>query len=323
MRGLNEHAIIKEIIRHLGHPAPPVSRIGNDVASIPCGEGMLIAKSDMLVAKTDVPVQMTLEQAARKSIVMCVSDFVAKGVRPRYALISLGIPKGWERRQVLELARGFKRAKEEFSLEIVGGDTNECDDLVIDCTMLGFAGKTVPRSGAVSGDVVFVTGLFGNQSAGLRILTKGASAEPSFRERAVLSVLEPQARLSLGVALAEAGLVNAAMDSSDGLAICLHEIAEQSNVHVEVDRVPDARGVRVFAEEHGVPLEDLVFYGGEEYEIVGSASASLFPEACRVARGLGCSLTAIGRVVKGKPGVTLKVDRRKTSIRKKGWIHLA
>lgn len=323
VKRLDELGIIELFVEQLGQPSPPASPIGDDVAVLPVGRGFLVAKTDMLVAKTDVPRGMSLRQAARKSVVMCVSDFAAKGVKPRYALLSLGIPRSMDRRGVLDLAKGFRDAKRKYSVEIAGGDTNECDDLVIDCCMLGFAEKVVPRSGAKIGDVVVSSGLFGLQPSGVRILTENAWAQPAFRKRAVRSVFEPNARLGLGLALAEAGLLNSSIDSSDGLAISLHEIAEKSMVSIEVQRVPYAPGVREFAETHGLPIRDLLFYGGEEYEIVGTMAEENFREAQKVAGGLGVSLAIVGRVVEGEPGVTLNEDGEKSRIERKGWIHLA
>ena len=61
----------------------------DDVALLDKG---IVIKSDMLVASTDVPPGMEAWQIARKSVVSCISDLAAKGVRPYGAVISLGIP---------------------------------------------------------------------------------------------------------------------------------------------------------------------------------------------------------------------------------------
>ena len=53
----------------------------------------LVAKVDTLVESTDVPPGMKLEDVARKSIVSCVSDFAAKGVRPIFGIVSSNYPK--------------------------------------------------------------------------------------------------------------------------------------------------------------------------------------------------------------------------------------
>ena len=84
MTKLDEKQIIRIFANKLG-----ISNL-DDVALIDKG---IVIKSDMLVASTDVPSGMKPWQAARKSIVSCISDLAAKGVRPHGAVISLGIPK--------------------------------------------------------------------------------------------------------------------------------------------------------------------------------------------------------------------------------------
>ena len=45
-----------------------------------------VLKTDMLVGKTDIPRKMSHWQAARKAIVMNVSDFASKGAQPTASL---------------------------------------------------------------------------------------------------------------------------------------------------------------------------------------------------------------------------------------------
>ena len=95
-------------------------------------------------------------QIARKSVVACVSDLSAKGIKPYVSMISIGIPKKYSDTEIEDLANGFKIASKEFGVSIVGGDTNESRELVIDCCMIGFSGNSVAkipkRNGASSGD---------------------------------------------------------------------------------------------------------------------------------------------------------------------------
>ena len=61
------------------------------------------------------------------------------------------------------------------------------------------------------------------------------------------------------------------MDSSDGLAICLHTLAQASRVGMRMDRLPyNRRYLERFASENHYRVDELVLYGGEEYEIVGT-----------------------------------------------------
>ena len=117
------------------------------------------------------------------------------------AVISLGIPKACSTcgEDIEGLAEGFAIASNEFGVKIVGGDTNEAGELVIDCTMIGFPRFKVPtRNGAKPGDFVIVSGAFGFAPAGLAILLQDANAitVASFRKHAVKSVLEPHPRQS-------------------------------------------------------------------------------------------------------------------------------
>ena len=73
---------------------------GDDVSAINLNDKQVaVLKTDMLVGKTDVPKQMSLTQAARKAIVMNISDFASKGVQPSAALVALGLPRGFNRKR--------------------------------------------------------------------------------------------------------------------------------------------------------------------------------------------------------------------------------
>ncbi|MDP8902430.1 MAG: thiamine-phosphate kinase, partial [Thermoproteota archaeon] len=251
MTKLDEKQIIQIFANKLG-----ISDL-NDVALLDKG---IVMKSDMLVASTDIPSGMEAWQAARKSIVSCVSDLAAKGVRPHAAVISLGIPDSYSmlRPYIEGLAEGFAIASKEFGVKIVGGDTNEAAELVIDCSMIGFSTFKVPtRSGAKPGDYVIVSGPFGFAPAGLAILLQNAitvsssnssSDSVTFRKHAVKSVLEPYPRQSFGLALAR--YFSSSIDSSDGLAVSLYELASQSEgVDIIIYNIPFVEGLDEFAQE--------------------------------------------------------------------------
>ncbi len=53
---------------------------------------------------------MKLADAARKSIVACVSDFAAKGIKPQYGIISVNLPKTISRLKIDEIAEGFRKS---------------------------------------------------------------------------------------------------------------------------------------------------------------------------------------------------------------------
>jgi len=307
MSKLDEKEIIQILASRLG-----ISEL-DDVAVIANG---VVLKSDMLVASTDVPHGMKAWQIARKSIVSCVSDLAAKGVQPHSATISLGMPDNCTRSYVEGLAEGLAIASREFGVKIVGGDTNEANGLVIDCNMIGFAKhKLPPRRGAKPGDVVVLSGMFGLQPAGLAILMRNALASGAFRKQASDSVLVPMPRQRFGLVLAK--YFSSSIDSSDGLAISLYELARQSGVNISIEEFPAAEGLEQFARENGLDTHELVFYGGEEYEIVATITKSKVKKAMSAAKKAGIDLHVVGSVKRGTGNVFV----RKKLLEDRGYVH--
>lgn len=311
--------MIETVVAKSRKPPRGYSKIGDDVAVVPLGRGKAVLKTDMLVEHTDMPRGMTYRQAARKAVAMCVSDFAAKGAEPDSFMVSLGLKRGTPQRLVDEIGSGLGDAEERWGVHLVGGDTGESKELVIDCAMLGFAERVVPRGGASPGDVLVVSGWFGYPPSGLRLLEGGARSEPAFRRLAIKSALEPDPDLRVGLALSP--FLTSSMDSSDGLARSLHTLANQSSVGFEVDRLPVGDGVAAFAESNGLDVERLVLEGGEEYLIVGTVRKSDLKRAARAVSSAGGELLAIGSAGSAH-GVVMKKGSSEVPVRDEGWTHL-
>ncbi len=320
---LGEREIIDLIRSRLSvMPALPVP-FGDDVSAVEIGKGRVaVLKTDMLVGGTDVPRGMSLWQAARKAVVMNVSDFAAKGVKPVALLVSLGLPRGLMRKDVEEIARGLNAGAREYGAYVIGGDTNEASDLVITVSLFGTAKRKalMLRSGAKAGDIVAVTGFFGKTAAGLRLLLDGYAASKGLREVLLSAVYMPKARLLEGLALRGSGAVSASIDSSDGLAWSLHELARMSGVGFVVNSVPVADEVRRFAEFNGLDALELALYGGEEYELVVTVKPKLWVDAETIVEAMGGCLLPIGKVTRDSQ-VLVVVDGEKRLVEARGWEH--
>jgi thiamine-monophosphate kinase len=303
---LGERAIIRLMRNHFETMPNVVVPFGDDISAVPGtivdGE-VAILKTDMLVGRTDVPCEMNIWQAARKAVVMNVSDFAAKGVQPKAVLVSLGLPANFMSSDLEELATGLNAGAREYGAYVVGGDTGEACDLIISIHIYGSAEKKglMLRSGAKAGDILAVTGFFGKSAAGLRLLLddKLKSSETLY-DGLVNSVLMPKACLKEGLALQRLGAVTASMDSSDGLAWCLHELGQESDVGFVVDCLPVAEEVRHFAEVNEIDLSELVLYGGEEYELVVTVNPKMWSEAQHALESLGGKLLPIGKATRNK-----------------------
>jgi thiamine-monophosphate kinase len=320
---LGERRIIELFLERFRRTPEMTVPFGDDVAAIVLNnEDVAVLKTDVLVGTTDIPLTMTLRQAARKAVVMNISDFAAKGVKPRAVLAAVTIPRDYTTKEIEEIGDGLNAGVEEYDTFIIGGDTSEGVDLTICCMVFGVAKRDdlILRSGARKGDMLAVTGLFGKTSAGLKILMEGHVTPIDIREKLVESVKWPKARLREGLALAKTGVVTASIDSSDGLAICLHELKKNSTVGLDVTNVPIALEAREFAEIHGLDPEALALYGGEEYELVLTVKPEGWRRAVKAVADVGGSLIAIGNVVEGTEVNQIK-ENRVEPIPLRGWEH--
>lgn len=319
---LGERKIIELILECLDQMPNPLIPFGDDASAVDLGTDKLaVINMDMLVGKTDVPKTMSLWQAARKAVIMNISDLAAKGAQPLALLASIGVPPNLTKTDIQQIGKGLNAGAREYNTYILGGDTNEASDLIISCMALGVCRKhhLIKRSGAKPGDYVAVTGSFGKTAAGLKILMNGLSA-PEIRGELVASVLMPKARVKEGMILAQSQATTASIDSSDGLAWSLHEISRASNVGFHLDKLPIAPEVERFAKIHGFDPVELALYGGEEYELLVTIKSKLWQEAKKAVENVGGSLIKMGLVTEEKQ-LLLQTDGKLVSIEARGWEH--
>ena len=315
MSELSEKKIIELFQSKLGN----ASFVPEDVESFKIGKEKLVVKIDTFVESTDLPPRMKLEDAARKSIVSCVSDFAAKGVKPAFGIVSLTIPKKLSRSNIQSLAKGFQKAAREFGLKILGGDTNEGKELVITFSLFGTTKKIVNRNSAKTDHVIITSGSFGYTGAGLSILLKGKKSSKKFGTKAKNAVLKPRCRLLFG--LKNKKYFSSSMDSSDGLSTTLNEMSSQSKKKFIITSMPSENNVLEFAASNKLNPNDLILNGGEEYEIVATTNKSNLPKIRNYAKKHKINLYEIGYVTKGR-GVFYKKNGRLVRIMDEGWQHL-
>ncbi len=314
MTKLNERKIIQIFQNNFGKN----KFISEDVEFFKIGKTNFVAKVDTLVESTDIPLGMKLQDAARKSVVASVSDFASKGVKPQYGMISITIPKKFSKQKIKELAIGLGKASKEFSFRFVGGDTNEGKELVIQVSLFGSSKKIITRKGAKTNDVIVTTGPFGYSSAGLKILLAKKKASAKFSKKAKKAVYNPVPRLKFGISSGK--FFSSSMDSSDGLSSTLHEMSKQSKKKFILTKLPTNQDVFEFAKKNRMDPLDLIFNGGEEYEIVATINPKFLSKIKSNAKAQKISLFEIGYVSNGS-GVLYKTNSKTIQIKNKGWQH--
>lgn len=291
-----------------------------DVEIFRLGKKFGVIKTDTLVESTDVPPQMSPEQIARKSMVAPLSDFASKGVKPKHGIISISLPREYPRSKLIGLAKGFKDASRQFGVKILGGDTNEAKEIVISVMLFGITNKITARSGAKQGDIIVTTGNFGRTSAGLGILLHKNKSHGKFRKLAIDSVLSPKPRLGFGVLAAK--YFSSSMDSSDGLSATLAQMSAASKKRFIITQIPKDAELDEFAETNHRNIIDLVFNGGEEYEIVATIPPKNIEKIKKIAKSKKINLIQIGHVQNGKD-VFFQHGKKHIRIKDKGWTHFS
>ena len=314
MTKLSEDKIIKIFQTKLGNK----KFISEDVETFTLGKTKIIAKIDTMVESTDIPKKMKLSDAARKSVIACVSDFAAKGVKPEYGIISINLPKTISRVKIDNIVNGFKKACKEYGISIIGGDTNAGKEIVFNVCIFGNSNNIVTRKGSKKDDLIFVTGPFGYTSIGLNILMNNKKEKNNFVKKSIKSVINPKPKLSFG--LKNKKYFSSSMDSSDGLSTTLNEMAKQSGKKFIVDQMPSNKDLEDYVKKKNLNLNSIIFNGGEEYEFVFTVPVKYRKNIIKNAKLLKTPIIEIGYVTSGK-GVFLKNNNKNIIVKDLGWKH--
>ena len=314
MEKLSEDQIIKIFQTKLGNK----KFVSEDVEVFTLGKTKIIAKIDTMVESTDIPKKMKLSDAARKSVIACVSDFASKGIKPEYGIISINLPKSISRIKIDNIANGFKKACKEYGISIIGGDTNAGKEIVFNVCIFGSSNSIITRKGSNKGDLIFVTGPFGYTSVGLDILLNNKNQKNNFVKKAIKSVINPKPNLSYG--LKNKKYFSSSMDSSDGLSTTLNEMSKQSKKKFIINKIPSNKDLENYVRKQKIDLNSTVFHGGEEYEFIFTIPTKYKKIIMKNSKLLKTPIIEIGYVTSGK-GVYLKENNKNIILKDLGWKH--
>ena len=310
MKKLNEKQIIK--IMNKG------KFLSEDVEIFNLGKEQLAVCVDTLVESTDIPKGSKLSDISRKSIVSSVSDFAAKGIIPKFCIISLTLPKTISKKQVQELSKGFSKACKEFRIQLLGGDTNQGTEISMHVVLFGNVKEYTKRKGAKIGDIICTTGPFGYTAAALDIILKKRKSSKTFSTKSKNRFFRPKPRLEFGHK--SISYTSSSIDSSDGLSSCLIELSKQSKKKFLITKIPTNNDVKEFSEKNNTSLNRLVFDGGEEFELVFTVTPKNLKKIHALGKKNKISIFEIGHVSKGK-GVFFDDGNNLFKIKDNGWQH--
>jgi thiamine-monophosphate kinase len=309
---LNEKSLIERIRRAAAtRPGRAGQGIGDDCAVLPLPRGheALITTDFSL---EDVHFRREWhppDSVGHRCLARGLSDIAAMGGIPRAAFLSLALPPGLPQSWVDKFIAGLLKLAAQFSVPLAGGDTAQSPTgILADIMVLGSVptGQAVLRSGARSGDFLYVTGTLGSASAALNQLRDGKRLRP----RSHPKHFYPEPRVAVGQFLREKKLASAMIDISDGLSTDLGHICEESGTGAVVyaKALPAAGG------KNGLML---ALHGGDEYELLFSAR----PERRIPKQIAGVPISRIGEILSGKQIRLATADGRTQPLKPAGWEH--
>ncbi len=235
-----------------------VTGAGDDCAVLELGspETQTLFKTDAVVEGVHFTAETEPERVGRKALGRCLSDIAAMGGTPTAAVVTLGLPRGFDAERVRGLYRGLNRLAAQHQVAVVGGETTvNPGGWLVNVAALGTVprARALLRSGARVGDALFVSGELGGSLAG-----KHLDFEP---------------RLAEGRWLLESGAVTAMMDLSDGIASDLPRLLAASGVpgaELLKSAVPVSRAARERAGrgDLATPAFVAALTDGEDFELL-------------------------------------------------------
>ncbi|MEW6170778.1 MAG: thiamine-phosphate kinase [Candidatus Omnitrophota bacterium] len=292
---LGEFGLINKLTKKIKLDKTVFKGVGDDAAVLNFSKNKyLLVTSDMLIEDVHFLKDVKPFYIGYKALACSISDIAAMGGLPRYAVISIGLPPNLELKFVQDIYKGILSLASKFKINIVGGDTNKSDKIIIDVSLMGFVEKNnlVLRSGAKKGDSIFVSGTLGGSIYG-----KHLKFIPRIKESRWLVINSKPTSM---------------IDISDGLVSDLGHILEQSKVGAVIYEklLPINKKAKSLNE---------VLYMGEDYELLFTAE----PKSAKKLIKSKSNFTEIGKVVDESRGLSL-IDKNCREVKlnpHKGFRH--
>lgn len=299
MSALSEFSLIQSYFKQLTpHRDDVLLGIGDDCALLQCPVDHALAVSiDTLVEGVHFFPDIDPEKLGHKSLAVGLSDLAAMGAKPAWFTLALTLPEA-DVNWLKGFSLGLAKLAKQHNIQLIGGDTTR-GPLTISIQVHGFveSEKSLRRSGAQLGDMIYVTGSLGDAGAGLQLqLQQWDDENLDNDDRRYLSqrLEQPTPRLSVGQSLL--GLANSAIDISDGLLADLGHIVEKSGVGARLDlaKLPIST---VLSKIDRTIAQQFALQSGDDYELCFTVSPQHFAELDRQFKGL---CTRIGMITDGK-----------------------
>lgn len=217
----------------------------------------------------------SFKKLAYKSMLVNISDAIAMNAKPKYALLSVAIPKNYSKKDIKSLAKGFKKAEKRFGFKIIGGDTIENVKLDISITIVSKTKNPIFRNTLLKDDLLCYTGTLGESKRDLEKLLRGEKISKKSK------FIKP--RLKDKFFYEASKYINSSMDISDGLFFELERLSKQNSLGFEFFK----------------KIDESIGISGEEYELLFSFSEKNRDKIDKIAKKHKVKLNIFAKAIDG------------------------
>jgi hydrogenase expression/formation protein HypE len=272
----------------------------DDSGSIVAGETEIVLTTD---AHTVKPLFFPGGDIGALAAAGTLNDISVMGVKPLALSSSLVIEEGFPSSDLSRILKSMNGVLEEVGADLITGDTKvlekgDVDGLIITTAGVGIGrrGEIIRDSGMKPGDAIILSGSVGDHGISILSVREGFDFE-------LQTGSDVGPVWGIVSSALEVGGINAMKDPTrGGLANSLNEMAEKSNLGIEVEEeaIPVKEDIRSAAEMLGVDPYSIT-NEGKVVIAVDAALAGKVLEAIRKApRGRDASI--IGKVIEDHPG---------------------
>ena len=324
----DEFEWIARVLRPLAKNASEALDLADDAAEVPGRPGFdLVISQDAIVEGVHFLPDDPPDLVARKLLRVNLSDLAGKGAEPYGYFLAVAWPArfGWPEREAF--ARGLEEDQAHFGLKLFGGDTAATPGpLVASVTILGWvpAGRMVQRAGAMPGDVILVSGTIGDGLLGLRAARRRIGRSILLRSRLAGGSISPAGAAPSALAIPCAPWLTRPPTCRTAWSPTPATSARRAasalrwtSIACRCRRRPGP-GCR----RPTIPIAARVELatGGDDYEVVCTASPAHAAELIAAAEGVGLTMTEVGSVT-SEPGVRVWVSGREVGVARRGYVH--
>lgn len=146
--------------------------IGDDAAVFTCPDSKILVTTDMMTEKVHFDLEYTSpSQLGFKLVSVNVSDIYAMGGKPRFLFLNTAFRGNTSEEFFWDFFTGISIANNIYGVKLLGGDISSAkNDISISATVIGEGKRIIKRSGAKTGDRIYITNTLGDSACGLNIL---------------------------------------------------------------------------------------------------------------------------------------------------------